>query len=83
MKANKAFLEMLKDEDNFTFTENGGGALNSTGTWCLDAFGTLGAMKDESENNILTTFYKAYAENPETAISDIQRSSNVFPSRPI
>lgn len=65
---NRAFLDMLRDEDNFTFTENGGGALSSTGTWCLDAFGRLAAMKDSDADDILTVFYKAYVENPETAM---------------
>lgn len=64
----KAFLKYLEEEDNFTLTENGAIALKSTTNWCLDAFGMLGAMKDSSEDDILTIFYKAFAEDPETAM---------------
>lgn len=62
------FLDMLRDEDNFTFTENGGGALKSTGNWCLNAFGQLSTMINSDEDDILTVFYKAFVENPETAM---------------
>ena len=64
----KAFLKYLEEEDNFTLTENGAISLKSTTNWCLDAFGMLGAMKDSSEDDILTIFYKAFAEDPETAM---------------
>lgn len=62
------FLKSLKEVDNFTYTENGAGALKSTGNKVLDAFGTLGAMKDSSEEQILNTFYPAFFENRELAI---------------
>lgn len=64
----KSFLKYLEEEDNFTLTENGAISLKSTTNWCLDAFGMLGAMKDSSEDDILTIFYKAFAEDPETAM---------------
>lgn len=62
------FLKSLKEVDNFTYTENGAGALKSTGNRVLDAFGTLGAMKDSDESQILNTFYGAFFENKELAI---------------
>ena len=62
------FLKQLTEVDNFTFTENGAVALKSTGNSMLDAFGSLGAMKDVSSEEILNTFYKAFFENRELAM---------------
>ena len=62
------FLLALKEVDNFTFTENGAIALKSTGNAVLDAFGSLGAMKDSSIEDILNIFYKAFYENKELAL---------------
>lgn len=57
------FLEMLKDEDNFTTTENGAAALKSTKNACLDAFSALPAATAMSEEYIIRTFSKAFAED--------------------
>ena len=62
------FLEQLREIDNYTFTENGAVALASTNNSVLDAFGSLGAMKNSPEKNILDTFYKALAEDKELAM---------------
>lgn len=62
------FLKDLKEMDNFTFTENGAVALKSTGNSVLDAFGRLSAMQFEDDETILTTFYKAFAEDKELAM---------------
>ena len=62
------FLKQLKEMDNFTFTENCAVALKSTGNHVLDAFGSLGAMRDSSAESILDVFYKAYAEDKELAM---------------
>jgi hypothetical protein len=58
----------MKREANFTTTENGATALKSTNNYCLDAFGSLGAMRKSSEEDIISTFSKAYAENTELAL---------------
>lgn len=63
----KDFLKELKEMDNFTFTENGAVALKSTGNAVLDAFGSLGAMKDSDAEEILDVFYRAYAEDSSLA----------------
>ena len=57
------FLEMLKTEDNFTTTENGAIALKSTKNACLDAFSALPAATAMSEEYIIRTFSKAFAED--------------------
>lgn len=64
----KEFLEMLEKEDNFTETENGAIALSSTLSGLLDAFGTLGAMRECSDDVILNTFYRAFAEDKHLAV---------------
>ena len=62
------FLNSMKREANFTTTENGATALKSTNNYCLDAFGSLGAMRKSNEEDIISTFSKAYAENTELAL---------------
>lgn len=64
----KDFLNALKEADNFTFTENGAVALKSTGNSVLDAFGSLAAMKDSSDTDILNTFYRAFFADKELAM---------------
>ena len=62
------FLNQLKEMDNYTETENGAVALSSTLDAVLDAFGSLSAMKDESEDKILRTWKAAYQENSDLAM---------------
>lgn len=57
------FWQRLKETDNFTTTENGAGAYKSTLNACLDAFGSLGAMRKSDETSIVTTFEKAFNED--------------------
>ena len=57
------FLAALKTMDNYTTTENGAVALHSTMNACLDAFGSLAAMKLSDEETIINTFSKAFAED--------------------
>lgn len=62
------FLNAMKKTQNVTTTENGAEAYSSTLNACLDAFGSLGAMRFSDEETILDTFRKAFAEDPKTAI---------------
>lgn len=63
-----SFLDYLKKEFNYTETENGAVALSSTMNACLDAFGSLGAMKNSDEHQIIGTFSKAFYEDRATAM---------------
>ena len=63
-----SFLDALKNENNMAYTENGAEALSSTLNHCLDAFGSLGAMKLASEEMILDIFKSAFAEDKKTAM---------------
>ena len=65
------FLDAIKTENNFTYTENGAVALKSTMDDVLDAFSTLGTFVkncDGNEDKILRTFYKAFAEDKALAM---------------
>ena len=58
------FAEAIKQESKWTRTENGAIALNTTGTACLDLFGTIGALRKADEARITSLFEEAYKENP-------------------
>ena len=62
------FLDNLKDEVNFTTTENGAVVLESTKNKVLDAFATLGSMKNASEEDIIKTFNDAFLEDQALAM---------------
>lgn len=61
-------LNALKKEANYTFTENGAVSLRSTGSACLDLFDTIGALRNESEDEIVRRFLRAWAEDHDTAL---------------
>ena len=61
-------LNFLKNDNNLTYTENGGTAYNSTQSFCLDLFFKAGAMRNSSPNEIADTVIRAFAENPDTAM---------------
>ncbi len=58
------FAEAIKQESKWTRTENSAIALNTTGTACLDLFGTIGALRKADEARITSLFEEAYKENP-------------------
>jgi hypothetical protein len=62
------FVEQMEKEVNYTITENGAVAFKSTMNACLDAFGSLGAMRFSSEDEIINTFSKAYYEDRPLAL---------------
>ena len=56
-------LDNIKNEQNFTLTENGGLALNSTSNALVDLFSVSGAMRKRGDREIATMFGKAMVEN--------------------
>jgi hypothetical protein len=56
-------MEALENEQNFTKTTNGATALKSTKSDLVNLFGTIGALRNASENEIETKFLKAFAED--------------------
>ena len=61
-------LEYMKQEANRTLTENGAAAFASTGSDCLDLFAAIGALRRESEAEIISRFVHAYTENADIAM---------------
>ena len=58
------FADILRRESQFTRTENGAVALNTTGAACLDFFSTVGALRQTDDVRIERLFAEAYKENP-------------------
>ena len=61
-------LEQLKNEANYTLTENSALTHKSTLSDCLDLFATIGALRNSSDDEIITRFTRAFAENPDLAV---------------
>ena len=61
-------LAYIKKIMNRTLTENGAVTYETTGSECLDLFATVGALRRESDEEIVTRFVRAYAEDPDAAM---------------
>ncbi len=61
-------LEKMKQEANRVFTENGAAAYASTGSDCLDLFASIGALRHESDEEIISRFVRAYTEDADLAM---------------
>lgn len=61
-------LEYIKQQANKTYTENGAAAYESTGSYCLDLFSTVGAIREKSERNIIDRFIRAFYEDRDYAM---------------
>ena len=62
------FLKAMKKETNYGLTENGGVKHLSTLNKVLDMFAMGGAMRNRSEDDIITMFDNAYAEDKTLAL---------------
>lgn len=62
------FLKAMKSDNNYGYTENGGIKHNSTLNKVLDMFAMGGAMRKRSNDDIITMFKDAYAEDPTLAL---------------
>ena len=61
-------LAAIQKEANWTSTENGALTYQSSGCACLDLFGTIGALRSEKYEEILTRFIHAWAEDKDLAM---------------
>ena len=61
-------LHYLKQEANKTVTENGAATHVTTESDCLDLFATIGALRRESDSEIIARFIRAYTENRDIAM---------------
>lgn len=64
-------LTNLKNQMNMTATENGAVTHASTMSDCLDLFATIGALRRESEEEIITRFMRAFTENRDLAVKTL------------
>ena len=70
-------LNELKTEANHTLTENGAAALRTTGSDCLDLFGTIGALRNAGDQEIIVRFSRAYAEDRDLAMKMLFYSRDI------
>ncbi|GHU62992.1 hypothetical protein FACS189418_5410 [Clostridia bacterium] len=61
-------LQFLKKEANKTLTENGAVTNITTYSDCLDLFATIGALRSETDAEVIKRFDRAFAENPDLAV---------------
>ncbi|MBR4410372.1 MAG: DUF2828 family protein, partial [Firmicutes bacterium] len=61
-------LKYLKNEANLTFTENGAVTHASTGSECLDLFASIGALRHADDEEIISRFVRAFAEDRDMAM---------------
>ncbi|MBQ6266254.1 MAG: DUF2828 family protein [Clostridia bacterium] len=61
-------LNYLKHEAAKTYTENDARTYRSTGADCLDLFSSIGAIRRNTEEDIIDRFLRAFTENPDLAI---------------
>lgn len=61
-------LENAAYEENRTYTENGAVTYRSSQSYCLDLFGTIGALRGETEVKIEQRFIRAFAEDADLAM---------------
>ena len=60
------FIDALQSED--TYTENGMVTNSSTLNECVNLFFTIGAMRKQDKERLISTFSKAFNENPLAAL---------------
>ena len=61
-------INYLKKEANRTLTENGAVTCFSSGSFCLDLFATAGALRNASDEEIVSRFIRAFAEDKDLAM---------------
>ena len=64
-------LNELKNEANRAYTENGALTNRSTHSDCLDLFATVGALRRQSEDEIIARFTRAFSENRDLAVKTL------------
>ena len=62
------FMNALKNESNYTYTENGAGSYRSTLDGLLDLFALGGAYRTRSDADVINLFKKAFEENETYAL---------------
>ena len=71
LKEIKKMLRLLKKESNTAYTANGATSKASTMSDCLDLFATAGALRNASDEEIVTRFVRAFAEDRNVAVKTL------------
>ena len=66
-----ALIDAIENKQNFTETENGAVTLKSTLKHTLDFFGLGGALRSRTEDDVISLFSKAFAEDPLVAMKTL------------
>ena len=61
-------LDLLKKEANITYTENGAVTNKTSGSDCLNLFGTIGALRHADDKEKINRFLLAFAEDADLAM---------------
>lgn len=62
------FAKAMREETKWTETENGARVKNTTDSALLDVFAGMGAMRNRSDEDLISKFEAAYAEDPLGAV---------------
>lgn len=62
------FMNILVENSNYTYTENGGLAHKSSGSNVLNMFSLGGAFRSRSNADVILLFKNAFEEDPELAM---------------
>ena len=71
------FIDALRQEDNWKQTENYQDALKSTLNDLVDLFGTIGALRNRGESDIIHMFSKAFAQDKLLAMKMLFYARNI------
>lgn len=71
------FAEAMKNESTIKYTENGAIAYNTTNNSLLDLFGTIGALRNRSTEDICYKFEEAFNEDPLLATKMMFYAGNI------
>jgi hypothetical protein len=66
-----ALINAIQNEQNHTTTENGAATLKSTLKSTVDFFGLGGALRTRTEQDVISLFSKAFAEDPLVAVKTL------------
>ena len=71
------FINAVERQTMFTKTENGASALSTTDSALVDLFSTIGALRNASDQEIVSKFDRAFNENPLLALKTLFYARNI------
>lgn len=77
-KVSNSLLKALKEEDNKTTTTNGMNAYKSTNNYLVDLYGSIGAMRNRKDSDIINAFTKAFSEDKLMALKMVYYARDIL-----